>query len=217
MPLLHPEALTDRIRGVLVGLVTDNKDKDGLYRVQVKYAVPSGEIKSAWARMVTRMTGNVWGFACLPEKDDEVLLRFVNGHPDQPVIIGALHNGKDKPPFDNADGKNDLRVWYSRSDHHMIVNDGSGKESITCETKGTKTKVEMLTADKAIHWTATKDVKILVGNKLTVEAGKDMTIKASANWKHQSGSKLELTSDGSVDVKGPAGVTIKSTAVSFKA
>ena len=215
--LATADPLADRIVGLLCGLVTDNKDPEGIYRVQVKYAVPSGEIKSAWARQITLMGGKGMGFCCLPEPDDEVLLRFVNGHPDLPVIVGAVHNGKDKIPFDNADGKNDERIWYSRSDHHIIFNDGDGAEFIQVETKGGKTNVEMQTADELIHWEAKTDIIMKIGNKLTIEAETDIEFVASASYTHQAGSNETLEAASNIDISGSAGVSITSAAVSMKA
>ena len=217
MALLKTSQLADLIKGLQVGLVTDNKDSEGIYRVQVQFVKPSGEIKSAWARVVTLMGGPEMGFACLPEVDDEVLLRFVNGQPDHPVVVGSVWNGKDKVPFDNSDGNNDERIWYSRSDHHVIFNDKDGSEFIQCETKGGKTNIEMMSKDKAINFSATKDFVLKIGNKLMVEAGSDIQVEASAGYTHQAGSNLELKADSGIDIKGSAGVTVKSAAVSFKA
>jgi len=217
MQAFRPENLGQQIIGIQIGTVVDNKDPEGIYRVQVKFVTPSGDIESAWARVRTLMSGKEMGFACLPEKEDEVLLRFVNGDPDQPVVIGSVHNGKEKPPFDNADGNNDERIFYSRSGHHFIANDKSGGEHITVESKDGKTKLEMLSSDNAINLTATKDVVITVGGTLTIEAGADLELKASASYKHMAGSNMEMKSDGKVDVKGSAGVTLKGPTVDIKA
>ena len=50
------------------------------------------------------------GWVIYPEPEDEVLLDFVNGDVNEPVILGSLFNGTDTPPFDNADGKNNIRT-----------------------------------------------------------------------------------------------------------
>jgi uncharacterized protein involved in type VI secretion and phage assembly len=209
--------LSELIPGLLCAVVTDNQDEKGLNRVQVKYVVPSGEILSAWARMMTKMGGPEMGLTCLPEPDDEVLLRFVNGQPDQPVIIGAVHNGKDVIPFDNGDGKNDERIWYSRSDHHIIFNDGDGAEFVQVETKDGKTNFKMDTASETIDFFAVKDIVLKIGNNLLLDAGTDVVITAGANYTHQAGSNQEMTAGSNIDISGSAGVAITSAAVSFKA
>jgi len=209
--------LTDHIVGVVPGTVSDNQDPEKLYRVQVKYVVPGGDILSAWARVATLMGGPEMGFACLPEVDDEVLLRFINGNAHEPVVVGAVHNGKDKPPFDNADGKNDQRIFYSRNGHHLVVDDKDGSEHVTIESKDSKTKIEMLSADSHVKITAGADIVVKVGGTLTVEAGADLALEASASYAHMASSDLEMKSDGSVDWQGSAGVTLKGPTVDIKA
>ncbi len=210
------DSLFDTIPGLLVGTVVDNKDKDGLYRVQVKYVTPSGDINSAWARMITCMGGKEMGFACIPEKEDEVLLRFVNGHPDQPIVVGSVHNGKDKPPFDNSDGKNDERIFWSRNLHKLTMNDKKGKEFISIESTDGKTTLKMDTKEKAIAFTAKKDVKIIVGKTLKVAAGKNIEMTAKSKYAHSSAKDMELKSGSKLDIKGTAGVSLKGPKVEIK-
>jgi uncharacterized protein involved in type VI secretion and phage assembly len=209
--------LSECLSGIHIGVVTDNKDPEGIGRIKVKYAVPSDDVESAWARQITIMGGKEMGFVCFPEKKDEVLLRFVNGQSDQPVIVGYLHNGKDVIPFDNADGNNDDRIFWSRSKHKMTVNDTDGEEHITCSTKGEKTIVEMLTADEAINFTSTSDITLTVGNKLLIDAGAEVSISADMNIKASTAQNLEIKAASNVDLKGSAGVAITSAQVKFNA
>ncbi len=199
--------------GPVCGLVTDNKDPDGHYRVQVQYCAPSGEMLSAWARVTTLMAGPGRGWACLPEVDDEVLLKFVHGHPDHPIVIGSLHNGKDTVPYDNADGKNDERIFWSRSDHKFTMFDGDGKEHVTIESSGGETKVELLTSDKIVAWTSTGDItfKCADGN-FTVDAV-DIEVKTSAKIAMEAGGNNEMTAGSNFDIKGSAGVAMTGAQV----
>src|SRR5262249_55069754 len=107
----------DRIYGVVVGVVTNNQDPDKLGRVKVKFPWLSADHESGWARIACPMAGNGRGFFFLPEVDDEVLIAFEHGRVEFPYVVGSLYNGKDKPPGDNGDGKNNLRSLKSRSGH----------------------------------------------------------------------------------------------------
>ena len=42
-----------------------------------------------------------------------------------PYVLGALWNGKDKPPLANDDGKNDKRIFKSRKKHYLLFDDGA--------------------------------------------------------------------------------------------
>src|SRR5689334_2824184 len=97
-----------RLFGVVVGVVTNIQDDQGLGRVKVKFPWLSDTDESHWARVAVPMAGHQRGFYFLPEVDDEVLVAFEHGSADYPYILGALWNGKDEPPASNGDGKNNL-------------------------------------------------------------------------------------------------------------
>ena len=53
------------------------------------------------------------------------------GRSETPVVLGGVFNGaEDKPPYDNADGDNKLRLIWTNSDHQMVFDDTSGSESM---------------------------------------------------------------------------------------
>ncbi|MCO4769199.1 MAG: phage tail protein [Deltaproteobacteria bacterium] len=206
------------IVGSLIGLVTDNKDPEGIYRVQVQYTVPSGEILANWARVKTLMSGVEFGWACLPEPDDEVLLKFVHGFPDLPVVVGSLHNGKDKVPFDNADGNNDERIFWSRNLHKLTFNDKSGSEFISIYSTDEATTMDMKTPDKLIAWMSTGDITFKCADgAFSVEAGANIEMKASANSSEEAGGNFDKKAGGNFDLKASAMVNIKGPKVSTEA
>jgi len=134
-----------RVYGVVVGIVTNNKDDAGGYRVKVRFPwLPNGDEsgqtsqESDWCRVATFMAGNGMGFNCLPEVKDEVLVAFEHGDIMRPYVIGSLWNKNDKPILDNKDGKNNSRSFKTRCGHEMTFyddKDGS-KNSILIKSKG---------------------------------------------------------------------------------
>jgi uncharacterized protein involved in type VI secretion and phage assembly len=149
----------NRIYGVVIAIVTDNKDPEGRYRIKVKYPwVMDNNPKhtdkpdltsfvSNWARIANQMAGSgtgkdFRGAYWLPEPDDEVLVMFEHGDIRRPIITGSLWNGYDKPIHDNSPsgpqmGQNNYRSWRSRSGHMVTFHDdGKGqKERIIIQTK----------------------------------------------------------------------------------
>ena len=71
--LVTPVAQHDRFYGVVVGIVTNNQDPDGLHRVKVRFPWLSNDVESNWARVAAPMTGKDRGTYFLPEVDDEVV------------------------------------------------------------------------------------------------------------------------------------------------
>ena len=64
--------------GIVVGIVTDLEDPDGLGRVQLTYPHLEDQ-KSQWARLVSPMAGAERGTFFRPEVEDEVLVAFEHG------------------------------------------------------------------------------------------------------------------------------------------
>ena len=200
--------------GVIEGIVLDNKDPEGLGRILVQFPWLPNETRSAWARMATAMAGNQMGLVVYPEPDDEVLLDFINGNVNQPVILGSLYNGKDKPPFDNADGDNNIRTFVSRSGHVIEVDDTDGAEKITVTDKSGGLIIEMDTAGETITITSSGDITVKAGANFAVEAS-DIDMKASGNATFSAGSNLEASGGSSATVQAGGSVTVSGASIAM--
>jgi uncharacterized protein involved in type VI secretion and phage assembly len=193
---------TARITGVVVGVVTNNQDPDGLGRVKVKFPWLSDADESYWARIVSPMAGKERGLYCLPEVDDEVLVGFEHGDVRFPYVLGALWNGKDKPPADNSDGKNNVRLLKSRSGHVIRLSDENGKEKIEIVDKSEKNSIVFDTANNTITITADKDI-ILSAPQGTIKLdGQKIEAKSSADAKLEAGAGLDVKASGTLNIKG---------------
>lgn len=67
---------------------------------------PGNDTSGTWVRVAEWMAGPNWGSHALPRIGSEVLVEFLHGDIDQPVITGQLYNGKIAPPFALADASN---------------------------------------------------------------------------------------------------------------
>ena len=144
------------IAGVVIGTVSNNRDTrdtEGLNRVAVKLPwLAEGE--EILARVATPMAGDGHGLYVLPEPGDEVLVTFERGEIRRPIVVGSLWNGKDKSPVTNADGKNNLRVFKSRSGHRLTFNDDPGKETLEIVDASGKNSIVIDTANHSIAITS---------------------------------------------------------------
>ena len=190
------------INGVVVGIVTNNKDPDGLGRVKVKFPSINPDDESNWARVATFFSGNEMGAYFLPEVDNEVLVAFENGNIDTPYIIGTLWNGKDVQPYDNGDGKNNLRVIKSRSGHQVILDDTDGEEKIEISDSSGKNMITLDTKEDKITISSNGDFDILASNgKMTIEA-KEIELKGNSAVKMESGGDYDIKAGGQLNCKG---------------
>src|SRR5262245_99993 len=168
----------ERFYGVVVGLVTNNNDPDKLGRVKVKFPWLSDRDESHWARIAAPMGGKERGVYFLPEVDDEVLLAFEHGNVTRPYVIGALWSKEDKPPANNGDGKNNLRLIKSRSGHTIKLNDEDGKETIEIIDKSEKNSIVINTKDNSITIKSEKDITLAAKGTIKLDAEK-IEIKSS--------------------------------------
>jgi len=195
--------------GVVEAIVVDNKDPDGYGRIQVQFPWLGDETISAWARMTFPMAGKSMGWVIYPEVDDEVLIDFVNGNVNEPVIVGCLYNGKDTPPYDNADGDNNIRTLVSRSGHVIEIDDTDGAEKITIKDTSGGLEIVMDTAEKLISVKSSGDITFkadgdfkVEANEISVKAGGDIKQEASSNWEAKGSSQAKVEGGSEVNVKG---------------
>lgn len=198
-----------RIEGVALGLVTNNKDPEGLGRVKVKYPWREDSQESYWARLAVLAAGNDRGTLWLPEVGDEVLLAFDKGDIEHPYVLGALWNGKDKPPETNADGDNNTKKIRSRSGHQVTMFDKTGEESLEIKTKGGHT---ILMDDKS--GSARLEIKDSSGsNKLVIETAQNsLTIESGLSLKIKS-QTIEIEAGASMSIKASGTLTIQGALV----
>jgi len=192
---------SSKVNGVVIGVVTNNNDEEGLGRVKVKFPCISNDDESHWARITTPMAGKEMGICFLPEVDDEVLVVFENGDINTPYIIGSLWNGTDKPPVTN-DGENNIRVIKSRSGHTITLNDKKGEETIEIVDKTANNSIVISTKDKKISIKSDQDIELIAPNgKISLNA-KDIEMKSSAGTKLDASAGLDLMASGTTTVKG---------------
>lgn len=187
--------------GVAVGIVTNNQDPDGLGRVRVRFPWLDDAAASFWARVATPMAGKERGLYFLPEVDDEVLVAFQNGRVDAPVVLGGLWNGKDKPPADNGDGKNNLRVIKSRSGHQVRLDDTDGKGKIEIIDSSGKNKVVIDTSANTVTIAADADITIRSANGKLALSGKSVEIKSTGSTE-VSARQASVKASGNLTLKG---------------
>ena len=197
------EAIASRLGGVVVGVVTNNQDPDGMGRVKVKLPWLSDTDESAWARVATPMAGPGRGLYFLPEVDDEVLVAFEHGDARFPYVLGALWNGQDAPPADNGDGANNIRVIQSRSGHIIRLDDTDGAEKIEIIDKSGKNSVTIDAAANTITVKADSDITFEAAQGKVTLKGQSVEISSTAqDVKLESAANMDVKSSGQLTVKG---------------
>ncbi|WP_052332749.1 type VI secretion system tip protein TssI/VgrG [Phytobacter massiliensis] len=134
---------------------------------------------SAWVRVSNQWASNGFGSVTLPRVGDEVLITYVDGDIDRPLISGRNYNAINKPPYALPDNKTKM-VWRSKSYkstgfNEISFEDNTGKEEIFIH--GQKDMNILILNDTA--WDVRHDYKNKIGNNYTQEitVNSDITIK----------------------------------------
>jgi type VI secretion system (T6SS) baseplate-like injector VgrG len=124
---VRPDSFVTALYGLHYAVVCDNKDPDNLDRVKVRLPwLDGGDTdQTHWAQLLTPMEGKKFGWYTLPDVDDVVVVMFIGGDVQQPVIIGGVWSKTDNPPEPNEDGKNNFRGYRSRCGHRLVLDDSS--------------------------------------------------------------------------------------------
>ena len=206
--LLGPTDETEReadgyLTGVMAGVVTDNRDPEGLARVRVRLPWYGEGATSFWARLAVPMAGDGRGTYFLPEVDDEVLVIAEAGDPSHLYVIGSLWNGKAPPPVTNDDGKNNERLIHSRSGHRLRFVDDDAAPEIDLELKD------------GAHVRLDKDGVVVDagnGNSVSIASSGTIEIKAAQKLELKAPS-IAISADASLEVKASGTLTLKGAAV----
>jgi uncharacterized protein involved in type VI secretion and phage assembly len=193
------------VKGLAIALVTQNKDDEGLCRVKVRYPWHDKPSESYWARLATPMAGGNRGLVLIPEVGDEVLVAFEREDLRFPCVLGALWNGKDKPPVANGDGKNDKRKFVSRKNHYLLFDDGTKGVVELAHQKGRRVVLD----DNGF---AVQDEK---GNRVTVDSASGaMTIEAKGQLNIKAAT-ITIEASGTLEVKASSTLTIRGSLVNI--
>ena len=126
---------------IVVGPPGEEIYTDKYGRVKVKFhwdRAPKGDDKSScWLRVAQMWAGRQWGTFFVPRIGMEVLVDFLEGDPDQPIVTGCVYNADNLPPYDlpgeatkstfktnsskGGGGFNELRFEDKKGDEQIFV------------------------------------------------------------------------------------------------
>lgn len=115
------------------------------------------ENSSCWVRVAQGWAGKNWGAFFLPRIGMEVLVGFLDGNPDQPIVIGCVHNGTNPVPYtlDANQTRSTIKTSSSKG--------GTGYNEIRFEDKADS---------EELYLQAQKDMTVLVKNERAVTIDK---------------------------------------------
>ena len=229
---------------VVAGASGEEIDTDSHGRIKVHFhwdRVQQGGAKSScWIRVSQSVAGAKWGAFVLPRIGQEVVVEFLNGDPDAPLVTGAVYNGTNAVPYalpanktrstfksrstPNGSGFNELRIEDKNGSEEVFFNAEKDLNSII--DKGNETR----TLNKGNRTTTVKvgndELKIEKGNRTaTIDTGNDTVTISKGNQtikidmgKHltDAATSIELKCGASSIKVEPAKITLKSVSIEIK-
>ncbi len=181
-------------------------DKYGRVKVQFhwdRYG-KQDEKSSCWVRVSQLWAGKAWGGIHIPRIGQEVIVSFLEGDPDQPIITGRVYNGDSMPPYAlpaNAT-QSGIKSRSSKSGGEANFNeirfeDKKGSEMLTLHAE--KDQEVAVEHDEAVSIghdrteSVGHDETITIGNNRTEKVGVNETITIGSNRVENVGSNETIT------------------------
>jgi type VI secretion system secreted protein VgrG len=196
-------------------------DKFGRVKVQFHWdrEGKKNEKSSCWIRVSFPWAGKAWGGVAIPRIGQEVVVDFLEGDPDQPLIVGRVYNGELMPPYTLPAGGvvSGLKSNSTKGGggyNEISMNDTKGKELITIhgqydmQSTIEHDRTESIGNDETVSIGAnrtesvTKNESISIGGTRTESVDKDESISIGG------GRTESVAKDESLEVQGNRAATI---------
>jgi type VI secretion system secreted protein VgrG len=224
-----------RVKGVQTAVVVGPPgeeiypDKYGRVKVQFHWDREGNrdEKSSCWLRVSQVHAGQGWGEVDLPRVGEEVIVDFLEGDPDRPIITGRVYNASQTPPFalpgektrssgktntykgsgynemskDDTPGAEQIRV---NAQHNMDTNVNNNKTLAVAVDRTTDVgNDQTLTIEVDGSLEVGNDATITVGNDATYIVGNDIEISAGISITLKTGaSMIHLNQAGVITING---------------
>src|SRR3990167_5325288 len=124
------------------------------------------EKSSCWIRAAQIWAGTGWGAMFIPRIGQEVIVEFLEGDPDQPIITGRVYNGDNMPPYT-------LPAEKTKSTMKSNSSKGGGGSN--------EFRFEDAKDSEEIYLHGQKDWTIVIENDKNQKVGKDETLEVGEN------------------------------------
>lgn len=187
----------------------------------------NNEKSSCWVRIAQPWAGSQFGAIMLPRIGQEVVVDFLEGDPDRPLVTGRVYNASNMPPYtlpDNATqsgiktnsskgggGANEIRFEDKKGSEELYVNAQKDMNVVVLNNQ-----TETISADQTVKITQNRTTQIgqdrteKISNNDSLEIGAARTLKVgSDNSTTISGKNtVSIGSDNAVTISGKSGTTV---------
>ena len=217
-----------RIYGIQTAKVVTKKGEDGEEistdehgRIWVKFFWDREPQKTCPIRVAQVWSSKQWGGQFIPRVDMEVVVEFLEGDPDRPLVVGCVYNGDNKYPYALPDNKTQSGVKSDFSKGHngynqIMFEDKKGSEDIVIHAQKDLDTVILHAETRTIGenfesptGSASRQTTLKMGDdKLDVDLGRIL---------HTAKVKIELVVGPSKLTIDPTGITLNAPTITLQA
>ncbi|TFW31982.1 type VI secretion system Vgr family protein [Massilia horti] len=198
------------------------------------------ENSSCWVRVAQAWAGKGWGVMSIPRIGMEVVVSFLEGDPDRPLVTGCVYNGDSMPPYalpgeqtksvirtnssKGGGGYNEIRFEDKKNSEEIYV---QAEKDFNRVVKNNDTlKVGFEKADKGDQTISIKnDQSLTVGHDQAIKVDNNQSVKIAGDQKVKVDKTIVIEATTSIELKvgsssiklEPAKVTIKSPEIAIAA
>ena len=245
----HPARVTPKpsIAGTQTAIVVGKAgeeiwtDKYGRVKVQFHWDQlgKNDENSSCWIRVDYGWAGKQWGGIFLPRIGQEVIVSYLEGDPDRPLITGAVYNSEQAVPYKLPDeqtkstvktnsskgggGFNEIRFedkkgseelfFHAQKDHNIVVENDRTKKVLKNETntiKQDRSTTIQEGNDSYVVAKGNRTFKVDTGNETyAVKGTRDLTVTGNETHKNEANFTQNVAGNYTLKVNG--NLTIEAT------
>ncbi|HYO64316.1 MAG TPA: type VI secretion system tip protein TssI/VgrG, partial [Pyrinomonadaceae bacterium] len=190
---------------------------------------------SCWIRVSQNWAGKRWGAMFIPRIGQEVIVDFIEGDPDRPIITGRVYNGGSMPPyalpgektkstiksysskggggfneirFEDAKGSEQIFVHAEKDEDKRVKNDRKEWVGRDRHLIVKRDKLEKVEGDKHLQVTGDKNEK--VGGGVSLKVGMDVNEKVGTKFALQAGTEIHLKAGMNAVIEAGMSITLKA-------
>lgn len=209
------------MRGVHNAIVTGGEagepvqDAEGRVRVRFIWdSIGPEDASSYWLRVATPLAGNGYGAIFTPRAGQEVIVSFLDGDPDSPLITGSVFNGRHQHPWmgENSTVSGWSSLIHQTTGNALSFDDNVGEERLMLQAAR---DLEVNVTHAAAHKiAATEDRRVGAAATHEYQDTLQVTVAKEAEWVAET---LQLEARQRLVLKvGDSRIEITSSGISFE-
>ncbi|MCG7198094.1 type VI secretion system tip protein VgrG, partial [Marinobacter pelagius] len=194
----------------------------------------NNEHSSAWLRVSQGWAGGQYGFMALPRIGHEVIVSFLDGDPDQPIITGRTYHATHQPPYElpahktrttlktsthKGEGSNELRFEdeadqeqiYLHAQKDLDLLTGHNRTEVIRNDSHLTVEKDLLSHTKGSgHHTVDGEKREQTGKDHSFSVSGTLHLKAGSAWLTESGTEVHIKAGQKAVIEAGAEITLKA-------